>query len=170
MGNWEIIAEDRNFKLFNSPIEIGLRTLFILFQFKPEALSIDKLICFDYFLIHAGDVSKEQVSIHPKYPFRSTEIIVKREILMMAVKLLVSKELVTVKFSNQGILYEITSIGCRSLDYFESSYADELRKVSEWLYDRYSNFSEEQLFDVIHANIQKWGNEFSNESKFRGYK
>jgi hypothetical protein len=167
MGGWELNSEDRNVRLFNSPIEIGLRCLFLLYQFRNDHLSIDKLIYLDYFLIHAGDVSKEQKSIHPKYPFRSTEIVVKREILSSALKLLISKELININFADTGIQYEITNVGCKALDYFESNYANQIRKVSDWLYQTYKDFTEAQLSEVIDTNLQKWGSEFSNESKFR---
>ena len=168
MGQEEINDEERNLKLFNTPVEIGLRSLFLLNEFKPISLSIDKLIYLDYFLIHAGDVSKEQKSIHPKYPFRSGEIVVKRELLINALKLLISKELVSVRFYSTGLEYEITNIGCTALQYFESDYAVEIKKVSEWLNQTYKDYSELQLSDLINANIQKWGSEFTNESKFRG--
>lgn len=166
MGGWKINSEDRNVRLFNSSIEIGLRSLFLLSRFK-EGLSIDKLIYLDYFLIHSGDVSKQQRSIHPKYPFRSTEIVIKRELLTNAIKLLVSRELIKLHFSTNGILYMITEVGCKALEYFESSYAKQIDEVSDWIYKTYSSYSEEQLSEVINANIQKWGSEFANESKFR---
>ncbi|MGN6637801.1 MAG: ABC-three component system middle component 2, partial [Mucilaginibacter sp.] len=148
-------------------VEIGLRCLFLLLRFRTEGLSIDKLIYLDYFLIHAGDVSKEQKSIHPKYPFRSTEIVVKRELLTNALKLLICRELINVHFSATGIIYKITNIGCKAVAYFESDYAKRIIEVSNWIYTTYHTYTERQLSDVIHANIQKWGSEFANESKFR---
>src|SRR5688500_14441367 len=141
MGQEEIKGEERNIKLFNTPVEIGLRCLFLLNQFKPMSLSIDKMIILDYFLIHAGDVSKEQKSIHPKYPFRSGEIVVKRELLVNALKLLISKELAGVKFCSTGIEYEITDIGCTALQYFESDYSVEIKMVSEWVHQTYKDYS-----------------------------
>lgn len=167
MGSWKINSEERNVRLFNSSLEIGLRCLFLLYQFKTEGLSIDKLIYLDYFLIHAGDISKEQKSIHPKYPFRSTEIVVKRELLTNALKLLISRELVKIHFSTNGILYEITIIGSKALEYFESDYAKKINEVSNWIYSTYHTYTEEQLSEIITTNIQKWGSEFANESKFR---
>lgn len=54
----ENMHEDRNFKLFNSPLEIGLRTLYVLNEFVDRPVSIDKMIYYDYFLVHSGDVAK----------------------------------------------------------------------------------------------------------------
>jgi hypothetical protein len=170
MGNWQINNDERNVQLFNSPVEIGLRTLFLLNNFYPKGLSVDKLIYLDYFLIHSGDISKDRKSLHPKYPFRSTEIVVKRELLTRALRLLTSKELVLVRFPEAGIEYLISEIGRKALDYFESDYAQELSQISNWLFAKYSGYTELQLQDIINANIQKWGSEFSNESKFRSVK
>lgn len=170
MGQINLNIDDRNVKLFNTPIEIGLRCLFLLFKFKESPLSIDKLICLDYFLIHAGDVSKSQKSIHPKYPFRSTEIVIKRELLTNALKLIVSKELAYLVFSTNGIEYKISDIGIKMLEYFESSYSIELNAASEWVYQTFKNYTEEQLHEIINVNIQKWGGEFTNEAKFRSNK
>lgn len=158
----------RDSHLFNSPIEIGLRALFILKQFYPAGLSIDRLVYLDYFLIHAGDVSKKQKSIHPKYPFRTTEIVIKRELLMNGLKLMIGKELITASFSADGIEYGITLMGIKALDYFESEYATQLIEASEWLFENYGSVSEATLKELIDTNIQKWGGEFTNESKFRG--
>ncbi len=168
MGNWQVDSDERNVQLFNSPVEIGLRTLFLLAKFHPQGLSVDKLIYLDYFLVHSGDVSKEQKSLHPKYPFRSTEIVVKRELLARAIKLLISKELVLIRFVETGIEYMISEIGKKALEYFESDYAFQLNQLSDWIFATYANHTDAQLSDVINANIQKWGTEFSNESKFRG--
>lgn len=167
MGEWKVTSEERNVRLYNSSIEIGLRCLFLLSRFTKEGLSIDKLIYLDYFLIHSGDISKEQKSIHPKYPFRGAEIVVKRQLLTNALNLLICRELIKVHFSAIGILYKITPIGYKAMEYFESDYAEKIMKVSDWIYTTFHEHTEEQLSEVIHANIQKWGSEFSNESKFR---
>jgi len=167
MGAIDLKPDDRNLRLFNSPIELGLRCMFVLSAFNSLPISIDKLIYLDYFLIHSGDVSKERKSIHPKYPFRSTEIVVKRELLMRALQLLLNKELITVAFSTEGIEYKITDIGTKALEYFESNYSKQIRETSEWLFEKYKDSSDEQMALTITNNLQKWGGEFSNEVKFR---
>lgn len=159
--------EERNTKLFNSPMEIGLRTLFVLNQFGEIALSIDKLIFFDYFLIHAGDISKKQKSIHPKYPFRSSEIIIKRELLNSAIMQLVRKELIEIHYQHDGIFYTISNIGRSLINYFESEYAELLNESSQWIYKNYKDKTEEELQASFKRNMKKWGGEFANESKFR---
>ncbi len=159
---------DREARLFNTPLEIGLRSLFILGHFYPKELSLESLIYLDYFAIHSGDLREGQKSLHPKYPFRSSELVVKREILQKGLSLLISKELVVVQLRNEGIFYIITDIGKHVLTLFESKYSTSLSNMSLWLKERFSVSTESQLADIVSANIEKWGGEFSNESKFRG--
>ncbi len=160
--------EERDSSLFNTPLEISLRCMFLLSKFHSEKLSIDKLIYLDYFIVHSSDVIKKSKSLHPKYPFRSTEIVVKREVLNKALILLISKELIKVGFSDIGIDYQISDIGMKVLQYFESPYAKLIKEMSELVYNNFKDYTEQQLLDVINSNIEKWGSEFTNESKFRG--
>lgn len=160
---------DRNTKLFNTPLELGLRTLFIMTRFYPENLSIESIIYLDYFAIHSSDIKEGPKSLHPKYPFRSSELVVKREILQKSMAFLVSKELVEIKLTNEGIYYASTDIGRHLISLFESNYSKQLVSVCDWLYERFSNLTEEDMAQIVSINIEKWGGEFSNESKFRGY-
>ena len=41
---------------FNSPLECGLRTLTLLAASQPSACDLQRLIFYDYLLIHSGDV------------------------------------------------------------------------------------------------------------------
>jgi ABC-3C biological conflict system middle component len=159
---------DRETRLFNTPLEIGLRALFILGHFFPKALSIETIIYLDYFAIHSGDLKQGPKSLHPKYPFRSSELVVKREILQKGLSLLVSKELIQVQLRNEGIFYIITDIGKHVQTLFDSKYSTQLASMSKWLNERFGTSTESELADIVSANIEKWGGEFSNESKFRG--
>lgn len=167
MDRLENINEERNLKLFNTPLEIGLRTLFLLRQFENESLSLDKMIYCDYFLLHAGDISSKQTSLHPNYPFRSSEIIIKRQLLNNALRLLISKELIEIEYSNSGITYKISNIGIRFIEYMNSDYASQLLNASNWVYNKYKNYTEHQLQLFFNKNMKKWGGEFINEAKFR---
>jgi len=161
------IAE-RNTRLFNTPLELSLRTLFILSRFHPRELSLESIIYLDYFAIHSGDIKQGPRSLHPKYPFRSSELVVKREILQKSITLLLSRELLEVKFTSKGIYYASTSIGVHFISHFESKYSKELDAVCHWLYEAFNNLTEEDMAQIVNVNMEKWGGEFSNESKFRG--
>jgi hypothetical protein len=161
--------EQRNLRLFNTPLELGLRTLFILNASYPNALDIDRLSYYDYILIHSSDVENGPTSIHPNLPHRSSEIFVKRNILHKGILLLLSKELIKIDFTLEGIKYQITEIGKVVVLSFDDTYSEELKKVSIWLCNKFENYDDNKLNIYMKNNVDKWGGEFTKESLFRDY-
>ena len=49
------IFEARNVNVFNSPLEIGFRILYILNGIYPIQIDINRLVIYDYFLLNSGD-------------------------------------------------------------------------------------------------------------------
>lgn len=41
---------------FNGPVEIGLRALCVLTTAFPSAYALQRLVIFDYFLVHSDDI------------------------------------------------------------------------------------------------------------------
>jgi len=158
---------ERNTRLFNTPLEISLRTLFILTKFFPKDLELETLIYLDYFAVHSNDLRGGPQSLHPKYPFRSSEIVVKRDILQKGLIYLISKELVEIKLADEGIKYAATNIGRNIISLFDSRYAKGLSLICNWLFERFYDLSENDLKKIVDTNIEKWGGEFSNEARFR---
>ena len=160
--------ENRDTAVFNSALEVGLRVIFILNEFSPKSLDLNKLITFDYLIIHSGDVEGGPASIHPPLPHRASQILVKREVMKNALILMQSKELLKTVFLPSGIEYratELTSLFVKKLD---STYAEQLRKSSNWLKSRFATMNEEALESYVKNNIENWGGEFIMESLFRG--
>jgi len=60
-------------RLFNTPLECGLRMLFVLSACSPTKLDLQRLITYDYLIVHSGDVADSPDSLHPAVPFRGTE-------------------------------------------------------------------------------------------------
>lgn len=65
---------------FNSPFEIGLRALIILSVNQPTCLDLQRLVYYDYLVLHTSDIGTPNSpdSIHPATPHRSGEIVVRR--------------------------------------------------------------------------------------------
>ena len=63
--------------LFNSPLECGLRAVVLLVECSPQELDIQRLVNYDYLLVHSGDINGPP-SLHPDSPLRSGELLVKR--------------------------------------------------------------------------------------------
>lgn len=57
---------DQQVRHFNTPIESGLRLLFVLDEAKGEVFDLQRLVSYDYLLVHSGDVEGGPVSLHPR--------------------------------------------------------------------------------------------------------
>src|SRR5580700_9480010 len=102
---------------FNSPLECGLRTLVLLAAAKPAACDLQRLVFYDYLLVHSGDVPGGPDSIHPPTPLRSGEALVRRHWIERGLLLMISRELVIRAFSPQGIVYQASPLTLTFLGY-----------------------------------------------------
>ncbi|HZW40400.1 MAG TPA: ABC-three component system middle component 2 [Ignavibacteriaceae bacterium] len=162
------LFEERNVNVFNTPLEVGLRLLYVLNALKPSTCDLQRLIFYDYILLHSSDIPEGPKSIHPNVPFRSTEILVKRELVKKGLTLMHSKQLVKVLFDSKGILYVASDITGAFLNYINSEYANKLKLVAHWLVNKFESYSDKDLSQYIKNNMDVWGGEFSKESLLRG--
>ena len=148
---------------FNSPLECGLRTLTLLAASRPSACDLQRLIFYDYLLVHSGDVPGGPDSIHPATPLRSGEALVRRHWIERGLLLMLSRELVVRKFSESGILYEASPLTESFIGYMEESYTKKLRERATWVISTFGNSSDYQLVEFFKANLNRWGGEFIRE-------
>jgi len=147
-------------RIFNSPLECGLRMLFVLQATSPAASDLQRLISYDYLLVHSGDVDNETSSLHPAVPFRSSELLVKRELVRHALDLMLARELVEKKLSKAGITYAASPLTAAFIDLLKSDYSAELRLRAEWVAARFGSMDDDDLNAFMAENIGKWGAEF----------
>ncbi len=164
------VFEERNTNVFNSPLEIGLRILYLLNEMLPYGCDLQRLIYYDYILIYSSDIPGGPSSIHPSIPHRSTEILVKRDLLKKGLTLMQSKQLIASTFDPTGITYRATELTKPFLEYNQSEYAQNLKGTSIWLVQKFKSYSDEALANFVNDNMDTWGGEFIRESLFRGAK
>jgi len=152
---------------FNTPLESGMRSLFILAAVHPSSCDIQRLTYFDYLVVHSGDVEDGPSSMHPPTPHRSGELLVRRELIGLGIKLMVSRELINPQYTSGGVAFEISDIGMNLIGYFDSPYAKELAVRAGWLGRSFGELSDERLQAYIRENVGRWGAEFSNEAVLR---
>lgn len=154
----------KNSNIFNTPLEVGLRSLILLTEATPTYMDLQRLVYYDYLLIHSGDIDNGPSSLHPATPFRSGEIIIKREALKRGLLLMKSKELVEINFSKKGILYKSTNLSRKFLEYFTSVYAKYLKKTAKWVIKEFNDYTDRDLDHFINSNLYKWGSEFNHDA------
>ncbi|AIQ70245.1 hypothetical protein PGRAT_23275 [Paenibacillus graminis] len=154
--------------LFNTPLEIGLRCIVILDELKDQKIDLQRLIYFDYLVIHYGDVETEYESLHPPTPHRSGEILVKRDLVNEGLLLMISKKLVEVEYEASGIFFKASTYCTPFLDHFESQYLLQLRENAKIMAMKFSTYTKDELKKYMTDNLDRWGGEFNKESLFRG--
>lgn len=160
-------AEKRDIRLFNTPVEYGLRALFILSSMAPRKADLQRLIYLDYLVLHISDVDPDQISLHPSYPHRSGEILVKRERLKNGLLIMKSRQLLSIKFDGAGITYSSNSLTYRFLEYLTSDYAVQLKNSSDFVTNKFATYTDSQLDKYMKQNLELWGGEFSREAFLR---
>ena len=146
---------------FNSPLECGLRALALLeASGRDHACDLQRLVFFDYLLVHSGDVTNGPPSIHPATPLRSGEALVRRQWLERGLLLMLSRELIQRNFSDAGIDYTASDITTAFLTYLEQPYTRRLRERAEWVVSQFGGYSSADLVAFFKENLDRWGGEF----------
>jgi hypothetical protein len=145
---------------FNTPFEAGLRALFILQAISPTRADLQRLVFYDYLLVHSGDPGGGPPSIHAAVPHRSGEWMVKRQLIAAGLDLMFAKELIEKTFGLAGILYGASELTAPFLGYLQSDYAETVRVSASWLAERFGALSDADLASYMVANLGHWGAAF----------
>jgi hypothetical protein len=154
----------RDIQLFNTPVEIGFRAITLLSEMAPKVCDIQRLVFYDYLLLHSNDVQGGPPSLHPPMPYRTCEILIRSELLLNGLKVMISKELADVEFTDKGRQFKATVLTRPFLEHLDSSYAKSLKISAKWVIENFNGYSDEKLETYIKDNLSRWGGEFSKET------
>lgn len=149
---------------FNSPVESGLRALVLLYSLFPAASSLQRLVVFDYLLIHSDDVPDGPAGLHPKTPYRSGELLVRRDTLQRGIHLYMSRGLINDLYLASGLAYAATERTASFLEVLTSEYVTALRDRAEWVTTRFSALTDSDLDAYVKEHLGQWGAEFEMDS------
>lgn len=142
---------------FNSEVELGLRALVILVSSYPKAYKLHDLVILDYFLVHSKDLSDDsEESLHPQVPFRSGELLIKRNNLEKGLHLYMHKGLIELDLSDQGFEYRASDSSKYFLDLLSNNYTMSLTKKADWLSEKFKKITENELNRIIDQNLKSW--------------
>lgn len=156
----------RHAALFSTPLEVGLRALFVLVH-QPAPVDLQELTVYDYLLLHSADADGPP-SLHPATPHRSGELLVRRKVLREGLELMIARGLIEVHLGDEGIAYSALPVTRAFLDYLDNEYASGLRSRADWIATQFSGWSKSQLQDYVREHLDEWGGEFASESVVRG--
>lgn len=144
---------------FNSPIETGMRALILLAASYPMQLDLQRLLEYDYMMVHTGDVDGPP-SIHPALPLRSGELLVRRQLIERGLMLMVSRKLVTRHATPNGFMYQAEDDAGPFLDTLTTEYLTDLKDRAEWVVDRFRDMSDQEIRFMLTRVYDQWSREF----------
>jgi len=163
MGNTKINTS----WVFNSPVEIGLRSLCILVELDPQKHDLQRLVLLDYLLVHTEDVEGGPRSLHPPVPQRGTEVLVRRAVLEPGLALYVRRGLINVTNDTNGFTYHSTDQGSCFLDTLRNGYIEALRSRASWIATNFGSLGTSEINRFVNTELDRWGGQFA---EYRGSK
>lgn len=149
---------------FNGPVEIGLRALCVLTTAFPAAYALQRLVVFDYFLVHSDDIEDGPEGLHPRTPHRGGEILVRRGVIQESLTLYESRGLIERVFRDGGIFFAATDKSADFLDTLGTAYLAGLRDRADWVVNSFGALDDAELDAMVRERIGTWGAEFAMES------
>lgn len=149
---------------FNGSIEIGLRALVVLNEAFPAAYSLQRLVVYDYLMVHSDDIPDGPVGLHPRTPHRGSELLVRRSIVEEGLLLYQSRGLLERQYTEGGLMFAATEKSAAFLDVLNSIYFVHLRERAVWLVETFREFNDTKLLQVTNEHVGEWGAEFEMES------
>ena len=158
------VALTRPVPLFSTPLESGLRALFLLTALR-RPVDLQQLVVLDYLLVHSGDANGPE-SLHPATPHRAGEILVKRDVIHAGLRLMISRDLAAVEHGAEGVRYRATDLTGTFLTYFDGDYVARLRERAAWVAGAFGG-TIASLPSYVAEHLPQWGGEFGTEAAVR---
>lgn len=154
---------------FNTPIESGLRSLAILNAVQPQYYDLQRLVYYDYLLVHSGDINGGPVSLHPAVPHRSGQLLVRRDLIEKGLDLMFARELIDKRYSKSGVTYGATKLTNLFLNLLETPYAKQIRLNAAWVAKEFKDYNDKKLSRFMDAQLGRWGAEFKQDALLRDF-
>ena len=153
--------------VFNSALETGVRSLVILVSNYPDALDLQRLVDFDYLVVHSGDVNGPE-SLHPPLPMREGELLVRRKIIESGISLMMSRGLIRRIVGSEGLTYQASDDARPFLDSMATEYMHLLIYRANWVGETFGDMDTAELHDLISSFFDKWTTQFQSSQSLGG--
>jgi hypothetical protein len=146
--------------IFNTPLECGLRSATLLLYSYPNFCDLQRLVQYDYLVVHSADVEGGPPSIHPAVPHRSGELLVRRELVEKGLDFMAERRVVEKVFTQEGMTYLAGEYAVLFLDSLTTPYAVNIRDRAAWVVSQFGSMSDKALKEYMRQRWSKWGAEF----------
>lgn len=149
---------------FNGPLEAGVRAVGILLPAHPKAYDIQRLVAFDYLIVHTGDIDGPE-SLHPRLPLRQAELLVRRNLVERGLLLMMSRGLVQRVIDVSGISYKAGELAETFFASVTSPYLTALRERGKWVINAFGDLDEDRLRETMSLFFGQWIEEFQTTQR-----
>jgi hypothetical protein len=146
---------------FNSPLEAGVRTVCVLVPAHPRAFDVQRLVAFDYLVVHSGDMGGPE-SLHPQLPNRSAELLVRRKLVERGLHLMQHRGLVERQVDATGIRYRADELAATFLGSLTAPYLRALEERGAWVAESFGEMNDETLRHTMARVFGRWIEEFQS--------
>jgi len=144
---------------FNSPLEIGVRSLSILLAAFPRSLDLQHIVLFDYLTIHSGDIAGP-TSLHAAIPLRSGELLVRAQIIQRGILLMRSRHLIDCLARPTGFEFIATDEANPFFSILTSQYIKGLRERANWVIERFGDADIDTILAIERGLFEDWSTQF----------
>lgn len=152
---------------FNSPLEAGIRAVSILGAAYPQPYDLQRLVAFDYLLVHTADVGGP-ASLHPPTPMQSAALLVRRKLVEQALLLMMTRDLVQREITTEGIMYSAGENAMTFLTSLTSTYLVSLKERADWLVQELGHYTDDKFKSVMRRFFDDWVEEFQHAERSFG--
>lgn len=161
------MSQDRNPATFNGPLEAGIRAVSILGAAYPQSYDLQRLVAFDYLLVHTSDVGGPE-SLHPPTPMHSAELLVRRKLVENALLLMMTRALIHREITSEGIKYCAGENAATFLTSLSTTYLRALKDRADWLVGALGSLSDQEFKGVMRRFFDDWVEEFQHVERSMG--
>jgi hypothetical protein len=116
----------------NTPLEVGLRVVFILATAYPTAYDVESLAYFDHSLLYSGQ-REGPPSLHPELPGSVGELAIKRDLIKSGIDAMMRARLVSAQPTLEGFKFRATEDAISFTSLLYSPYARRLHDRAAWV-------------------------------------
>jgi hypothetical protein len=146
---------------FNGVLEAGVRATAILWAAHPRRYDLQRLIAFDYLLVHTADVGGPD-SLHPTTPLHTAALLVRRPVVEQGLLLMMTRHLVERDVRVTGVEYRAGENAAPFLTALESTYLVALRDRAVWLAASLGDQSDDEFRSTMQRLFGQWVHEFND--------
>lgn len=145
-------------ELFNTPFELGLRMVYLLFALRPGGADLQKLVLLDYVIVYSKDVGGP-ASLHTPVPYRNGELFSRRERIEQGLYLMSTRGLVDVVLDDRGMTYIAGQSSFTMVGSLSSKYWRDLQVRCAWVAERFGHANSNELLNLFAESGHLWGAE-----------